>query len=275
MPAPRPTPTEPLSGNVHAPRNRIRHPFGRTLQSVSRRVRDARDLGLGSTVQGLNTKAGGILLKAAEAAEFKGKAKTSFELLATAEAGHCAARRRGRGQDRGQGRQPSGRALAAMRWDRSRRARRREASFIVDIAGVEREQVGRGGGQPRLWRLLRHYQFKKYLTKKAPEEGKEANGNGTPAKDGLESCPVRLRAAGASRNRLGGARRVGQTEEGAIEQAVCGSDRPCSGRTPLVGVVRGRFRRTPERFELCVAWTNRRGRYCGEPGRASFQMPTE
>ena len=42
----------------------------------------AHDLALGSAASGLNTKSGGAVLKAAEAADFKGKSKTSIELLA-------------------------------------------------------------------------------------------------------------------------------------------------------------------------------------------------
>jgi leucyl aminopeptidase len=47
-------------------------------------VLSAQDLAFGSRARELNSKTGGALLKAAEAAEFKGKAKTSIELLAPA-----------------------------------------------------------------------------------------------------------------------------------------------------------------------------------------------
>ena len=42
----------------------------------------ANDLALGTSASSLNTKTGGAVLKAAEAADFKGKAKSSIELLA-------------------------------------------------------------------------------------------------------------------------------------------------------------------------------------------------
>ena len=42
----------------------------------------ANDVALGPTAQALNTRSGGAILKAAEAAEFKGKSKTAIELLA-------------------------------------------------------------------------------------------------------------------------------------------------------------------------------------------------
>ncbi len=42
------------------------------------------ELSLGDTVKALNNRSGGLLLKAADASGFKGKAKSSFELLAPA-----------------------------------------------------------------------------------------------------------------------------------------------------------------------------------------------
>jgi len=45
-------------------------------------ILSAQDLALGPAARDLNAKSGGALLKAAEAADFKGKAKTAIELLA-------------------------------------------------------------------------------------------------------------------------------------------------------------------------------------------------
>ena len=42
----------------------------------------ANDMALGTAASALNTKTGGAVLRAAEAADFKGKAKSSIELLA-------------------------------------------------------------------------------------------------------------------------------------------------------------------------------------------------
>jgi leucyl aminopeptidase len=58
-------------------------PLAAPLQPVTV-VLAGQDLAFGSRARDLNTKSGSALLKAAEAAEFKGKAKTSIELLAPA-----------------------------------------------------------------------------------------------------------------------------------------------------------------------------------------------
>jgi leucyl aminopeptidase len=181
-------------------------PLSAHPQSVSA-VFVAPDLGLGSTVQGLNGKAGGILLKAAEAAEFKGKAKTSIELLAPPKLDIARLVVVGTGKiadkDDSEWANLGGYALGQIAARKTG-----EASFIVDIAGVSESKSDDVAANLAYGALLRHYQFKKYLTKKTPEEGKEANGNGTPPKDGLERLvihcadPEGARAAFAAKRAL-------------------------------------------------------------------------
>ena len=77
-----------------------------------------------------------------------------------------------------------------MRWARSRRARRRTASIIVDVRG-ERTKPDMIAACLAYGAVLRHYSFKKYLTKKTSDEGQEAGGNGIAAtKDGLEKLVI-------------------------------------------------------------------------------------
>src|SRR5690606_10356605 len=58
-------------------------PFKAPLQPVAALL-CAEKLAFGPQTRSLNSKADGIVQKAAEAADFKGKAKTSFEMLAPA-----------------------------------------------------------------------------------------------------------------------------------------------------------------------------------------------
>jgi leucyl aminopeptidase len=156
----------------------------------------AHDLGLGATVQSLNTKAGGILLKAAEAAEFKGKAKTSFELLAPPKLDVARLVIVGTGKtpdkDDAEWASIGGYALGQIAARKTA-----EAGFIVDLPGEGKADII--AANIAYGALLRHYKFKKYLTKKPSPD--EANGNGAPAKDGLErlvihcSDPEKARAA--------------------------------------------------------------------------------
>jgi leucyl aminopeptidase len=147
----------------------------------------AHDLGLGATVQALNSKAGGILLKAAEAAEFKGKAKTSFEILAPPKLDLARLVVVGTGKtldkDETEWANLGGYALGQVAARKTS-----QASFIVDPPEGKSDLIA---ASLAYGALLRHYQFKKYLTKKkTSDETKDANGNGTPTKDGLERLVI-------------------------------------------------------------------------------------
>ncbi len=65
-----------------------------------------------------------------------------------------------------------------------------QASFIADIAGVSETKADTIAVNLAFGALLRHYSFKKYLTKKTPEEGSANGSNGTPPKDGLERLVI-------------------------------------------------------------------------------------
>jgi leucyl aminopeptidase len=155
-------------------------------QSVSA-VFVTHDLGLGATVQALNTKAAGILLKAAEAAEFKGKAKTSIEVLAPPklDLARLIVVGTGKTQDKDETEWAN---LGGYALGQVTARKTSQASFIVDLPEGKSDLIA---ASLAYGALLRHYQFKKYLTKKASsDEAKEANGNGTPTKDGLERLVI-------------------------------------------------------------------------------------
>jgi leucyl aminopeptidase len=138
------------------------------------------DLVLSPAVQSLNTRSQGQLLKAAEAADFKGKKNTSFEILAPQklDISRLVLIGAGKAADHGDSDWVSlgGYALGQIT------ARKiGEASLVAEVGGAS--------GKPEViaaslafGALLRHYTFKKYLTKKNGEEA-SANSNGNGAGD--------------------------------------------------------------------------------------------
>jgi leucyl aminopeptidase len=135
------------------------------------------DLALGSAARGIDERSKGAIKKAAAAANFTGKAKSAIEILAPP----------GLDTQRiillGTGKAPKeldrlllgGSAFAQIS------ARKGEAAGIV----VDPADAGEGGAETfaadmAYGALLRSYTFKKYRTKKPPEDGAEGE-----AKDGL------------------------------------------------------------------------------------------
>ena len=148
------------------------------------------DLALSPAVQALNTKSQGLLLKAAEAAEFKGKAKSSIEILAPQklDIGRLVLVGTGKAAEQtesdwiGLG----GYALGQISARKST-----EASLIAEVAGASDAKPESIAASLAFGALLRHYAFRKYLTKKNGEEGtSNANGNGEPKPDRLAKLVV-------------------------------------------------------------------------------------
>ena len=136
------------------------------------------DLALGSAARGIDERSKGALKKAAAAAGFSGKAKSAIEILAPA------------GVDTqriillGTGKAPNeldrlllgGAAFAQIS------ARKGEAaSILADPADPGQAGADVFAADLAFGALLRSYTFKKYRTKKPPEDGAE----GEPARDGL------------------------------------------------------------------------------------------
>ncbi len=140
---------------------------------------------LGKTAADLDKKSGGALHKAAKAAGFKAKAKSTIEILAPY----------GLDVDRlivlGTGKDATeldwtlmGGAVVAAILSR----KTKEASLIVDCPATDDHKPAEIAALLALGAQLRHYSFAKYLTKSA------ANGDDkdqpTPAKDGLETLTI-------------------------------------------------------------------------------------
>jgi leucyl aminopeptidase len=166
----------------------------------------ANELALGPIVQGLNSRSGGAILKAAEAADFKGKSKTSIELLVLPKIDVHRLILVGVGKA-GELSENDWTTLGGYALGQIAARKTTQASFIADVAGVSEAKAGMIAVSLAYGALLRHYSFKKYLTKKKPEEG--SNGaNGTPPKDGIERLvihcadPEEARAAFESKRAL-------------------------------------------------------------------------
>ncbi|MFA5949641.1 MAG: leucyl aminopeptidase [Hyphomicrobium sp.] len=153
----------------------------------------AQDLAMGPALQALNQRTGNLVLKAAEAADFKGRAKSSIELLAPAklEIQRLVIVGAGKADSRGDHdwAELGGYALGQVT---ARKAP--AASIIAEIDGA-RTKPEAVAADLAFGALLRHYAFKKYLTKKDAPEDKDGNGkdNDTPAqpaKDGIDRLVI-------------------------------------------------------------------------------------
>jgi leucyl aminopeptidase len=132
------------------------------------------DLTLSPTVQALNAKSGGLILKAAEAAEFKGKQKTSIEVLAPPklDVQRLIVIGTGKAAD---AETSDWAALGGYALGQITARKVTEASLVAEVSGAgEKPEVV--AANLAYGALLRHYAFRKYLTKKNGEEGAANNG---------------------------------------------------------------------------------------------------
>jgi leucyl aminopeptidase len=151
------------------------------------------DLAFGSVGRDLNTRSGNAIMKAAEAADFKGKAKSHVELLAPPklDAARLFILGAGRTGDAGEldWINLGGTAVAHAA---SRKAR--TASLIAEVADSGDTAAAGVAALLAYGAKLRHYSFDKYLTKKNGAADSDASANGEakekPASDGLNRLVV-------------------------------------------------------------------------------------
>ncbi|WP_072391177.1 leucyl aminopeptidase [Hyphomicrobium sp. CS1GBMeth3] len=136
----------------------------------------ANDLALSPTVAALNTRSNGLILKAAEAAEFKGKQKTSIEILAPQklDIGRLILVGTGKASEQTDS---DWIALGGYALGQISARKTATASIIADVAGAGDTKPEAIAASLAMGALLRHYAFRKYLTKKNGEEGANGNGN--------------------------------------------------------------------------------------------------
>ena len=134
------------------------------------------ELALSPAVQSLNTKAQGLVLKAAEAASFKGKQKSSIEILAPQKLDCQRLVIVGAG-NANEHSDSDWATLGGYAMGQIAARKTTEASLVAEVAGA--------GVKPDVLAanlafgaLLRHYTFKKYK-KKGEADGNGESGNGT------------------------------------------------------------------------------------------------
>ncbi len=145
-------------------------------------------LALGTKARELETKSAGAVSKAAAAADYKGKYKSTIEILAPAKLGIDRLLVAGLGKTSTLTPQQcvdlGGALLGAIQ-----NRKTSSASVIVDVDGagdLTPEQLAANIAQGA---LLRHYNFKKYFTKKS-------NDDAAPDKDGLKKLVIHVAASG-------------------------------------------------------------------------------
>jgi leucyl aminopeptidase len=151
----------------------------------------ADELALGARLKDLNTRSGGLVLKAAQAAEFKGKPKSAVEILAPAklDVTRLVVVGVGRPQDLSH---TDRLTLGGYALGQVTARKTKSASFIAEIADLQvpshelAAELAEGA-------LLRAYTFSKYMTKKNQSEQSSGNGNSegsAPARDGVEKLVI-------------------------------------------------------------------------------------
>lgn len=132
-------------------------------------------LDLGSKARELETKSASAISKAAAAADYKGKYKSTIEILAPAKIGIDRLIVAGLGKDSSLGAQQyvdlGGVILGAIQ---ARKAS--AASVIVDVEGNDDVSPEQAAALIAQGALLRNYSFKKYLTKKSNDDAADKDG---------------------------------------------------------------------------------------------------
>lgn len=147
------------------------------------------DLALGTTAAGLNTKSGGAILKAAEAADFKGKAKSSIELLALPKIDASRLIVAGIGKSAAHSESDwvgLGGVILGLITARKVKSASLVADF-TDTGDIKPEQVA---ANLAYGALLRHYTFKKYQKKKASEDNSNGEHGAAPGGDKFEKLVI-------------------------------------------------------------------------------------
>ena len=145
------------------------------------------ELSLGATLQGLNSRSGGAVLKAAEAAEFKGKNKTAIEILVPTklDVSRLVVVGAGKTQDHSDNDwiNLGGYALGQVSARKTK-----SASLVAEFAEHGGRKAESVAADLALGALLRHYTFQKYLTRK--QSNGDEGSNSTPPRDGLTKLVV-------------------------------------------------------------------------------------
>lgn len=155
----------------------------------------AQDLVFGPYVRDLHGKADGALLRAAEAADFKGKARTQIELLAPSGLKVTRLYVIGAGAT-AQAKDADWITLGGYAFGQLSQRKGEAASLVVDVADIGDRTLTEVAADLAYGALLRSYSFMKYRTRRR-EQGEEAGAE--PARNGLSRLVVHVRDADGAR----------------------------------------------------------------------------
>jgi leucyl aminopeptidase len=147
------------------------------------------ELTLGPALQALNSRSGGAIVKAAEAAEFKGKSKTAIEVLVPPKLDIQRLVLVGAGKV-GELTETDWATLGGFALGQISVRKTAEASLIAEVAGDAHTKPDAVAASLAFGAVLRHYTFKKYLTKKPSDEGSSNGADTAPARDGLQRLVI-------------------------------------------------------------------------------------
>ncbi|MFN3869494.1 MAG: M17 family peptidase N-terminal domain-containing protein, partial [Hyphomicrobiaceae bacterium] len=130
------------------------------------------DLAFGAIVRDMDEKAGGGIVKAAEAVEFKGKARHSIELLAPAGLAHKRVVVIGIGNG-AEHSEHDWSLLGGYAMGQIAHRKSETASLVVDLEMADDATLSSDAvaAQMAFGAMLRHYTFRKYLTRKDDSDG--------------------------------------------------------------------------------------------------------
>ena len=157
-------------------------PLSQALEPAAA-VLAAEELALGTSAAGLDTRSGGALLRAAQTAAFKGKAKTTIELLGHAELAPARVLLIGAGRPAEQT-DNDWIMLGGYAFGQLAARKTVGASLVAELAGNDGPAAADLAADLAMGAMLRSYKFGKYLTKEKNDKA-EGDGADAAASDGL------------------------------------------------------------------------------------------
>ena len=158
----------------------------------------AEDLGLGGVGARLNSRAGGALMRAAQAAQFKGKAKSSVEMLGHAEIEPARLVLIGAG-NAAEMSETDHLMLGGYAFAQLSARKCPAASIVAEADGVTGAKAVALAADLAMGALLRSYKFDKYRTKAKTENSEGEEEAKEPPSDGLTKLVIHTADAEAAR----------------------------------------------------------------------------
>lgn len=168
------------------------------------------DVALGSKATELDERSGGAIRKAAGAVDFKGRAKSAFEVLAPQKLDATRLVVIGTG-NLAEASDSDRLALGGFAVGQLSSRKTARASLVVELPKSGDRGAGELAADLACGAMLRGYAFRKFMTRK-PDEGSNGNGNGgegPPERDGLRLLKIHVADPDAARAAFERRRAVG------------------------------------------------------------------